>query len=115
MKRILPSLRQKKRYLVFEIVSNKKISNFEPVSKAIWQKILAFLGELGASKAGIWILKEKFNPSMQRGIIKVNHLYLAHLKSVLLMVDKIGNQKAILKSVGVSGILKKAENKYLSG
>ena len=114
MKRILPSLRQKKRYLVFEIVSNKKISNFEPFSKAIWQKALAFLGELGTSKAGILILKEKFNSNIQMGIIKVNNLYLAHLKSVLLMVEKIGNQKVILKSVGVSGVLRKAEQKYMT-
>ena len=114
MKRILPSLRQKKRYLVFEIVSNRKISSFEAVSNAIWQKALALLGETNAAKAGVWILKEKFDPKLQRGIIKVNNLYVAHLKSVLLMVEKIGNQKAVLRSVGVSGILKKAENKYMA-
>ena len=114
MKRILPSLRQKKRYLVFEIVSNKKITSFDAVSKAIWQESLAFLGELGLSKAGIRILNKRFDSKTQRGIIKVNNLYVPHLKSALLMVDKIGNQKAILKSVGVSGILKKAEQKYIA-
>ena len=114
MKRILPSLRQKKRYLVFEIVSNKKISSSEAVSKAVWQNALALLGEATMARAGIWMLKEKFNKNKQRGIIKVNHLYVAHLKSVLLMVEKISNQKAILRSVGVSGILRKAEQRYMA-
>lgn len=114
MKRILPSLRQKKRYLVFEIVSNKKISSFEAISNAIWQNALTFLGELNVAKAGIWILKEKFDPKLQRGIIKVNNLYVAHLKSVLLMVNRISNQKVILRCVGVSGILNKANNKYMA-
>ena len=113
MKRISPSLRQKKRYLVFEIVSNKKISSFEAVSSAIWQNSLAFLGELGMAKAGILILKERFNANLQKGIIKVNNKYVDHLKSALLMIERIGNEKVILKSVGVSGILNKADKKFM--
>lgn len=114
MKRILPTLRQKKRYIVFEIIADKKITDFKAVSKAIWDKSLKLLGELGVSKAGIWVLEEKFDPELQRGIIKVDNKYVPQAKSALLMVDKIGNQKVILKSVGVSGILKKACQKYLT-
>ena len=113
MKRILPSLRQKKRYLVFEIVADSKISDFEPVSKAIWAKALALLGELGTSKAGILILPEKFDATLQRGIIKVGHKHVDHMKTVLTMVESINNQKVILRCVGVSGILKKDTQKYM--
>lgn len=113
MKRILPSLRQKKRYLAFEIVADRKITSFEAVSKAIWENSLALLGEIGVGRAGIWVLPEKFNSKIQRGIIKVNNQYVPHLKSALLMIETIGSQTAILKSVGVSGILNKAEQKYM--
>ena len=114
MKRILPTLRQKKRYIVFEIIADKKIRDIKAVSKAIWDNSLKLLGELGVSKAEIWVLTEKFDLEMQRGIVKVNNKYLPQAKSALLMVDKIGNQKVVLKTVGVSGILNKACQKYLT-
>ena len=115
IKPILPSLREKKRYLVFEIISGNKKEDFKAVSRAIWACSLQFLGEYGVANAGIWLLPDKYNDDNKMGIIKVGHKYVNHLKSALTMVDKIDNHEVIVKSVGVSGILKKAENKYIAG
>ncbi|MBI2653063.1 ribonuclease P protein component 2 [Candidatus Woesearchaeota archaeon] len=113
LKPVLPSLREKKRYLVFEVISKEKINEAELVSKAIWHHSLQFLGQLGAAKAGIIVLNNKWDQQLQRGIVKVSHKHVDAVKAALTFADKINNEEVIFRSIGVSGILKKAESKYL--
>ena len=113
LKPILPSLREKKRYLVFEIISRKKINDFNAVSSAIHHYSLQFLGQIGAARAGIIVLNNKWDGTHQRGIIKVGHRHVDELKAALALADKIDDMEVIFRSLGVSGILRKAENNYL--
>lgn len=113
IKPILPSLREKKRYIVFEIISKEKISYINDVSNAIVQSSLQFLGRLGAAKAGIMVLNNKWNPALQRGIIKVSNKHVDAMKAALTFVSKIASTEVIFRSLGVSGILRKAEERYL--
>lgn len=113
LKPILPSLREKKRYLVFEVISKEKVTDENAVSDAIWNCSLQFLGKFGTAKAGIIVLSNKWDKDRQRGIIKVSHKYVDALKAALLFADKIENRGVIFRSLGVSGILRKAENNYL--
>jgi len=114
IKPLLPSLREKKRYLAFEIISKSKIKDFSAVSGAIWANSLSFMGELGAAKAGIWLLPDKYNEKTQRGIIKVGNKYVNELKAALALIDKIDGSEAIVRSLTVSGMLNKA-SKYIAG
>lgn len=74
--------------------------------------ILKFLGELGYGKAGVMVMEDWQD---NKGIIKVNTKFLDHVKTALTMVENVGNQKVIVKTIGVSGILNKAKNKFLKG
>ena len=113
LKPLLPSLREKKRYLAFKVVSEAKIGEFDAVSDAVFKGIEKFLGQLGMSKAGILFLKDKWNPDLQRGLIRINHKNIDNLRAALTMVNKINNNDVIIQSIGVSGILDKAEKNYL--
>ena len=113
IKSILPTLKEKKRYLVFEIISDNQIKDFKAISEQILNKSLELLGQLGVAKAGIQILPNKWNMQFQRGLIRVHHTQVNELKSALTLIEKINNKKVIIKSIGVSGILNKAEQKYL--
>jgi ribonuclease P/MRP protein subunit POP5 len=113
LKPILPSLREKKRYLVFEVISKERIKDINPVSDTIKSSILAFNGTVGAAKTGFLMLKNKWDAQNQRGVLKVSHKHVDSIKSSLLFIDKIDKKQAIVKSLGTSGILKKAEGKYL--
>ena len=113
LKPILPSLREKKRYLVFEVISKEKINNAETISNAIWHCSLQFLGQLGTAKAGLIVLNNKWDSKLQRGIIKVSHKHVDAVKAALTFATEIGNADVIFRSLGVSGILRKSENKYL--
>ena len=110
----MPTLRERKRYLAFEIVSEQPIEGFKQVSDSIWQKALEFLGELGCAEAGIMILKDKYNQERQRGLIRVNNKSLDKLRASLALIQKIDGRDVIVQSVGASGIMKKAMENYIT-
>ena len=109
----MPSLREKKRYLVFEVISKDKIDNPKPIGDSILNSCQRLMGEIGMAKAGLLILNDKYNKIKQKGIIKVNNKMVDNLKSALCFIKEIDGKIAIVKSVGVSGILKKAQDKFI--
>ena len=104
---MLPSLREKKRYMVFQIKNGKNLE-FSKIKAEIKQKLLEFLGQLGYGKAGILIVDGKNN----KGIIKVNNKHVDEARTALSLVKDLNNQKVIIQTLGVSGILKKAKEKW---
>lgn len=114
IKPLLPSQREKKRYLVFEIISKNKVKPLSEVTNAIWQAILTFVGQAGAARAGISVLQDKYDSAKQKGMIRVSHKMLDTLKAALTLIREINNEPVIVRSLGTSGILKKAEEKYFA-
>ena len=113
IKPLSPSLREKKRYLVFEVLSEAKIKDFSKVKDSILETGSFFLGKLGMAEAGIILMEDKYDANKNKGIIRVNHKHVHHLKSVLTLVKKIDDNEVIVRSIGVSGILKKAEENFM--
>lgn len=97
--KLLPSLKQKKRYLVFESNIDEK-----DLKIAINDALKEFLGIYGLSKASPEFVKSKNN----KFILKINHKYTSHAKSALLLITKVKNKPVILKSIITSGTIKKA-------
>ena len=106
MKPLLPTLKEKKRYLAYEVIS--KPLKFNVVSKAVWDNILSYIGTKGTAKAGIWLLSDKYKNN--KGLIRVTNKYVDDLKASLALIKKINNEDVMVRSLGVSGILNKAEN-----
>ena len=108
LRQLLPSLREKKRYIAFEVQTNERIG-LEQAKKAIEQTMKGFLGDLGIARAGILFLNDwKEN----RGIIKVNTKYVDEIKASFALIQDIAHHKAIVKSIGVSGALEKIRSSY---
>lgn len=99
--------------MAFQIISEKAIKNFSLVEKAIKETVLAFIGQLGVSKANPVMLKDCWNQEKQRGIIKVNHKSVDEIKMSLALIKNINDVKATVNCIGVSGILNKAKKRYL--
>ncbi len=102
LKPLIPSLRERKRYVVFKIVSNRRIKDFSLVSRAIWRYSASLIGTLGQAKAGIWVLEDKLNPEKQTGMVRVNHKHVNELKASLALIDRIGEEPVIVKSLSTS-------------
>ena len=114
IKPLLPSLREKKRYLAYEVISKSRFYDAIHVNKAILDAANKFLGNLGMSYAGIIPINDKWNEKMQRGIMRVNNKHVDNLKASLIFVKNINGKESIVKSVGASGILRKTQQKYLN-
>ena len=115
IKPLLPTLREKKRYLVYETISQKNMPNPESINMSIINQFSLIYGQVGLAGAGIMFINDKYNTSLNRGMIRVAHNYVKHLRASLAFINKIDGNKSIIRSVGVSGILKKAESKYVAG
>ncbi|MDP7457353.1 MAG: Rpp14/Pop5 family protein [Candidatus Woesearchaeota archaeon] len=112
LKSIMPSLREKKRYLAFEVMSKSSI-NGSHVYDAIHVSLIELMGNMESAKSNMKFIEEKWDSNKQKGIIRVNHKYVDHLKASLALIDNINKEEVIVRSLGVSGILKKATNKYV--
>ena len=106
MKTILPTLKEKKRYLAYEIMSDKQIT-FNNLEKDLKRNIINFLGELNYAKAGIILTKIYKN---NKGILKLNNKYLNYVRAALTLTKKINSQNVIIKTNYVSGSIKKVKN-----
>ena len=109
-KALLPSLREKKRYVAFEVYSENNFS-FAQLKEEIINSYRQLFGELGLARTGIDFVEFK----NKRGILRVGNKYVDHIKASFCFVRKINKQDAIVRSLGVSGILNKARSKFVSG
>lgn len=108
-KPLLPSLKEKKRYLVYEVLSQKKHTH-EDITTTIKTTIQWLIGTLGMAKAGIIFLDAN---TENKGIIRVTTKYVDHVKAAFCAVRNINKSEAIVRSVGLSGTLHKARLKFL--
>jgi len=106
----LPSLREKKRYIIFKVHAEETLS-FENVSNAIWNSLLDWLGERELAKANVWIIKNLWNGKEQTGFIKCSPKYVDAVKVGLALIHQIGDSKVILQSLRVSGTIKSGKEK----
>lgn len=106
-----PTLRERRRYLAFKVISKNKIP-LADISGAIWHSILNFLGELGTAQANVWLVKNVYDEKNQLGLIRCTHTAVEHVRAALALVNRIGDQRVIVKVIGVSGTIKAARKKY---
>jgi len=109
-KQLLPSLRERNRYIAFEVISDSDIGR-EGVMKAVWGSVLRFLGELNTSRTGLWVMD--WNDEKKKGILKVNHKNVDEVKAALTLVKEINGKGVILHILGISGTVKKTRERYL--
>lgn len=107
MKILPPTLRERKRYIVFEVISKKKIS-FNELKKAINNEFKKLFGEWGFAVSRIKILKW----DGKKGIMCAAHNSTPYLKYSLTKTNKINKKKVIFKTIKMFGTIKKAK-KYL--
>ena len=99
--KLLPTLKEKKRYLVYEV--SEAITNH----KEIIDQTNSLLGIFEGAKAGLQLIVGEG----KRGIIRVTSQYSDKLRFCMALIEKLGNKKVNLKTIYVSGLLNKAKDK----
>ncbi len=105
LKILLPSLRERKRYILFKVISEEPI-NYTFLKEAITSSILKFYGELGFSKLSLKFLDERWNEKEQVGIIQCNNLSVPNIVTALGLVQRIGEARVNIKVLKISGTIK---------
>ncbi len=108
LKPLLPSLRERKRYLVYEVISEKPITSKKAIQDHITTAAQQLFGQYGLAHLQLRFLPEKYQQKTQRGILRLHHTATEWLKTALLFVSEIDNQPVIVRSIAVSGTLRKA-------
>ena len=81
---------------------------FVAVQQMMDKTLHAFLGDLGMAQAGVIHLADQYNYQKQKGIMRVNHKHVDHVKAAFTFTD------TPVRSIGTSGVLKKAQT-YVGG
>ncbi len=106
-----PTMRENKRYMAFEIISDEKVE-FGDVVNAFWHSLLNLIGEVGASCASIWFVRDSWDPDKQRGLIRCDNKYVEYVRAAFALIDRIGDRHIIPYTLGVSGTMKAARRKF---
>lgn len=106
LKPFLPTLREKKRYITFNVISKESI-NYSSLKEAITSSLKTYIGELGVSNAGLMFLDQLYDPKTQTGVVRVSVGYDNYLRASLALIQKINNSQAIVRSIRSSGMINK--------
>ncbi|MFB6208450.1 MAG: Rpp14/Pop5 family protein [Candidatus Nanohaloarchaea archaeon] len=102
MKPLPAAIREKERYLRFRVRSQGEVE-FGQLVETIWDETIGYLGATGASKANIWIVKNRFDAEQQTGVIKFSRDSQKDVRAALTQINGIGGEKCFLEVEKVSG------------
>ena len=105
LKVLIPTLREKERYIAFQIISEEPIS-YSDLEAALWNTMLEFFGEYGVSKTSVWLIKNLYDPKKQIGVIKCNHKSVTQVIACLGLISRLGESRVVFKILKVSGTIK---------
>lgn len=105
MKPLLPTLKERQRYIVYEVITAHQAN--ADISEQLLQRLSDILGTFGMADAGI--LSVSYDTKTQTGILRVNHTEVPKVRAALLMITHLGKQQVLIRTLGVSGILKKSK------
>ncbi len=99
MRNLPPSLKKRKRYVAFRIISESDVSR-EEFLRSLWNSMLSLFGEFEGEIFKLIHFENNI------GILMCSHKNLDKLKIALTLIDKVGDAKALPITLGVSGTIK---------
>lgn len=107
IKPLRPSMRERKRYIRYEITGEKKL-DMKRVQKGLLTKLNSLLGVFQSAKAGL--IPISFETKTQEGILRVNHTAVDLIRSCFVLIKEIEGQQVMITTKNISGILRKVKN-----
>jgi len=104
-------MRPKKRYVIFEIISESPVE-FKDFSVAAWNSLLSSLGEESAAEARIWIIPNLYDARKQKGVLRCGNAHVESVRGALAMISMVGESRSIVRGIGITGTIKSAKEKY---
>lgn len=115
LKILPPHLRNKKRYLAFEVISEKPL-NREEVISLIWGAAGALYGSCGVSRFDLWVVKIwpcKSNQNQVKGILRCSREEVSAVRSIFPLINRFKGKRVVFHTLGISGTIKSAKSKFI--
>lgn len=116
LKILPPTLRNKKRYISFEAISEIPL-NRDDVIALVWEASLNFHGECKTGKFNLWITKiwkiESVNKNVIKGIIQCSKNEVNSVRAALLLISKFRGKSVVFHTLGISGTIKSAIKNFI--
>ena len=117
LKILPPTLRNDKRYISFEAVSEVLLSK-EDVIPLVWEASLNFHGECKTSKFDLWIMRvwsteSSYNKNIIKGIIQCNREEVSSVRAAILLIAKFKGKRIVFHTLGISGTIKAGIKKFI--
>lgn len=106
MKRLPPSIQEETRYLRFKIHAEETVEFSEAVDQ-LWQTLMNESGTVELSKADAWIIKNRYDEEKSTGVLRVNRDMVDQVRSALLFLTEIEDEKVFVEVEKVSGMIDK--------
>lgn len=110
MKPVPPTLKGKKRYIAFEVLSSGRVSK-KQVIEVIMGEALKFFGELKGSEFSPWVVE--FDEEKSRGFLVCDHRFKGEMITALTLITSVEAESASIVVLGVSGTVKSLKRKFL--
>jgi RNase P/RNase MRP subunit POP5 len=98
----------RRRYLALKVDCDQPLESLV-LSDAIWSAVLRLFGEVGASQAGLYLVR--FDEKTRVGVLRCSHLSLAVVRAAVASITRIGDAKAAVHVLRVAGTLKALSRK----
>lgn len=108
MKKLLPSLRERKRYLVFEVLAKNDVSRDELIKEVV-SASHSLYGDIGVSR----ISPKLLDFDGKSGILRCAQDRVNEARAILATVNSVNGAPLALSVVGVSGTIKAAKEKFM--
>jgi RNase P/RNase MRP subunit POP5 len=104
-----PSMREKKRYVVFSVVyesAPERKPGYEAVKGAVMDSALGWMGGKGISSSAVRMIMNLWDQGRMEGWISCTPKAVDDVKLALALVHQIGDARVVLRSTRVTGTIK---------
>lgn len=117
LKILPPTLRVKKRYIAFEVMSQLPLTR-EDVIALIWEGSQDLYGACGTGRFDLWIVKvwncnSNNHESIMKGILRCNRDELQSVRAILPTITKFRGRRVVFHTLGISGTIKSAIKNFI--
>ena len=101
----MPVLKEKKRYVLYQLHTQKALSAY--AGAQLTKQLSSTLGVFDASAAGL--LHITYDQTKNKGVLRLAHDMTAKVRTAMLLTAKLGNDSVVVQPLLTTGILKKAK------
>lgn len=124
LKILPPSLRDPKRYIAFEVISQKSVGREDLVS-IIWDSCLKLHGECETSRFRLWLMRlwgcprdnqennSKNKDFYMKGVLQCNRGDEEKVRAALCLVHQYKGKRVVFHTLGLSGTIRSATQKFI--